>query len=92
MAEEDKRNKMGDIRELGNKVSVSVGLLVFAFVSVITATFSLTTIYNQFLLRDELIKNNAQRIEYVNGRVDKITKRNQERIEVLEDTKIKEDE
>ena len=48
--------------------------------SIILATFSLTTIYNQFLLRDEVIREIKTDIEYVDTTLRKITKRNTDAI------------
>lgn len=58
----------------------------------IFSTFSLTSIYNKFVFNDEEIQLNKQTIDVnhssVNDRLDKKTKRNQDRITELE-TEIK---
>lgn len=51
-------------------------------------TFSLTTIYNKFIFNDEEIQINKSQIELndikINERLDKKTKRNEDRIDEIE--------
>ena len=75
---------MADIKEMDKTIRISVGLLGFMAGSIILATFSLTTIYNQFLLRDEVIREMKTNIEYIDVTLRKISKRNADAIKEIE--------
>ena len=65
---------MADIKEFNKKIEISIGAVVFTVASIIMGTFSLTTIYNQFLfVQSEIIR--------VEGRLDKITTRDRKAAE-----------
>lgn len=73
------------VKEMNKSISVSIGALIFGAATIIVTTFSLTTIYNQFLLQDELIRDTHNAIDRVEGRLDKKTKRNEDALKELED-------
>jgi len=72
------------VKEMNKSISVSIGALIFAAATLIVTTFSLTTIYNQFLLQDERIREIHSEISRVEGRLDKKTKRGDDAFKVLE--------
>jgi len=80
------------VRMLNNKQVISL------LAGAIFTTFSLTTIYNKFIFNDEEIKNNTISLETLktnvseievnkasNERLDKKTKRIEERVAILEE-------
>lgn len=73
-----------DNRRVNFKLSTFVAM-IFA---IVTSTFTVTTIYNTFLfMGNEITTNNTDSIDrdaVTNGRLDKITKRLELRIEELE--------
>ncbi len=71
--------------EFQDKYKVSLGFMVWFIMGSIMATFSLTMIYNRFLLTEEEMTQQSDRIEYVNGRVDRKVSDVDEKITELED-------
>ncbi len=76
---------MAEIKELDKNLKISYGLAAYMIAGLVGATFALTSIYNQFLLMDEKIKDLEERIEYVDGRHDRKYERLQERVSESED-------
>lgn len=71
--------------ELENKYSISIGLVLWFLGLAITATFSLTMIYNRFLLVEEQMSDQSERVEYVNDRIDRKVKSVEDQVSILED-------
>lgn len=66
---------MTDIRELNKKITVSIGALIFTAVSLIIGTFTLTTIYNEFLSLQKDINKVERRFDtYKRESIEKDTK------------------
>ncbi len=66
------------------KSNISIKTVAFIVISVVSATFSLTTIYNKFLLQHEVIQELREDVEYNKDRGDKLRKRLGERLDELE--------
>ena len=75
---------MPDIKELNKKVSLSLGAIIFSAVSLIIGTFTLTTIYNEFLFLQKDINKVERRFDTFKKEAIEKDARQDEKIETLQ--------
>lgn len=73
-----------EVKELRNDVRISLGAIVSFTVALATATWLIASVYFEFKLHSKEIQWTKDRIEYVNGRHDRINERYEERLLHLE--------